>query len=289
MRICVAVRHMEDGRRCVRQLEKLAENVELVMEIVCYSEIRLLLHDIILGEKYPDIIYLGVSKDKHGDFEAARKIRKKGYRGPLILLSDSACYALRGYEIDVMAYLVKGTSSPFEFDYTFYRAVKKTRYHERMILQVKVHKQQKSIPISEIYYVEMLNRELYVYSERGKTACRMAIGKMEEKLQEMGFLRVHRSFIINSVYVKTISRKTLEMRNSSIIPIGPNYRKGVFEELYKRKERKNMEHIEVLEDVNTWKQSLISEKEDALDKKLNHYVRKKIMYGFILSMIMKNE
>lgn len=284
MKIGVSVRSRIEGQRCIEELEALAGEHEAQIEIITYKNTEQLIFDLEAKRRYLDIIYIGVSGDKQDSFYAVQLIRKTGYTGQLILLSDSTIYAVSGYEEGALAYLIEHKTSRKDFCDTFQRAVKRALRHEQETIRVTNNKECLHITVKDIYYVEMLNRELHVFLASGKISCRTPISQMELKLQEKGFLRVHRSFIINPVYANSISRKEIIMKDERVIPVGPNYRKVVYEIFGGQKESTESQKFKVPKEFEKLKKiNKYEEHRETLEK----YVERSMVYAG-LAIIMES-
>ncbi|PIB37269.1 DNA-binding response regulator [Reichenbachiella sp. 5M10] len=143
-------------------------------------------------------------------------------------------YALVGYELDVVDYLLK----PFPLD-RFLSAINKaidlirlrqagTVYtpasitEEYMVIKAdhKLHK----VKIGSILYIEGL-REYVTYHLEGKRKiiALESLKSIESLLQKQGFIRVHKSFIVNKHHVQHLEGNRVKV-GEEMIPVGASYR-----------------------------------------------------------------
>ncbi len=144
-------------------------------------------------------------------------------------------YAIEGYELNVIDYLVK----PINFN-RFLMAVNKLKDRvaaesnpntaattaEREHLFFNVNKKKVKIYVDEILYVESL-KEYVRITARGKsilTKCQL--GQIEEMLARNQFIRVHRSFLVAREKIDAFSATDVEVAGKQI-PIGRNYKELV--------------------------------------------------------------
>jgi DNA-binding LytR/AlgR family response regulator len=147
-------------------------------------------------------------------------------------------YALKGYELDVLDYLLK----PISFE-RFLKAVSKmTPLSETdlaqkpktpsgeiadMTLFVKVEHKIVKVFLSEIQYIEGLKGYVAIHTQNKKIITLQSMKKMEEALPLSRFLRIHKSFIVALEKIDSIERNRVLIKNN-IIPIGDTYKESFF-------------------------------------------------------------
>lgn len=145
----------------------------------------------------------------------------------VILISGSREYAIEGYKVDALDYLVK----PFAYE-DFYRAAYKAfilntskivavpkTYH----LFLKVEHELVRVNIPDICYVESAKDYVRVVTGEKTITALSTLKAMEEILAGHGFLKIHRSFIINPDKVESIQHLTVKF-GKTIIPVTEQYR-----------------------------------------------------------------
>jgi DNA-binding LytR/AlgR family response regulator len=140
-------------------------------------------------------------------------------------------YAVTSYELDVVDYLLK----PISFTRLFkainkYKALKGSQVKESpKVAEVAndhmyVNSNKKFIKISfdEILYVESLKDYVRIHLEDKKVMTKDTIGSFLKKLPSQ-FLRVHRSYIVNTTKVTAFTSLDVEIGRQEI-PIGASYK-----------------------------------------------------------------
>ena len=147
----------------------------------------------------------------------------------IILTTAYHQYALQGYELSVIDYLLK----PIEFK-RFLEAVNKVKDRKssghRQTISIQSDKKTIVIPVEAIFFIE--SQKEYIKIQTATTAyfTKYALSRMEEELDAAHFMRVHRSFIVSIPKIKAFSGHDIELPGRSI-PIGGNYREQVAERL----------------------------------------------------------
>ncbi len=92
-------------------------------------------------------------------------------------------------------------------------------------LWVKEDRKLIKIDFNEIVYVEAMEDYLKIYLPKTKVITHMTMKKMESVLATYkAFLRINRSFIINTKFLKALDGNMVEMEDGKKLPIGTNYR-----------------------------------------------------------------
>ena len=144
-------------------------------------------------------------------------------------------YAVEGFEMDAVDYLVK----PISLD-RFLKAVNKASEKirnkksgennqniEEDFFFVKADKKLIKVNYDEIIYIEGLKDYVIIRLEKGRVITLQTMKSLEEKLPVKSFKRVHRSYILGLNKINAIVGNVVEvLENDKIkqIPIGKNYR-----------------------------------------------------------------
>jgi DNA-binding LytR/AlgR family response regulator len=147
-------------------------------------------------------------------------------------------YALQGFELEALDYLIKPIS--FErFINSVNRYFKNKKQAPQITQQptsvsdqqpfifVKSEKRMVKVFLHHILYVESIRNYVHIYLNDGSEIVTLnTISNIEEKLPEMNFLRIHRSFIVAINKIDSYSSSNIEV-NKQLLPIGRNYKSNV--------------------------------------------------------------
>lgn len=163
-------------------------------------------------------------------------------RCQVILTTAYPQYALEGYDLDVVDYLLK----PIAFD-RFYKAVNKvllsSSAHSAPVpaaepaplpvaasndfIFVKTEHKIQKIYLDDILYIEGLKDYISIFTPNERVITLQNMKKMEEVLPSGRFIRVHKSYIISLDKIESIERSRIFIADK-IIPIGDTYRDHFF-------------------------------------------------------------
>ncbi len=163
-----------------------------------------------------------------------------------IFTTAYAEYALEGYSLDVIDYLLK----PIPFD-RFFQAVTRAqeflRYRSSKTSEKKapsasepaavqdyffVKSDYKIIKIdfAEVIFVEGMREYVRIHTERHKVITLLAMQKMEEMLPSAMFARIHRSHIVNLSKINEIQGNTVYLGNHQL-PISKGYKEQFLKQI----------------------------------------------------------
>ncbi len=191
-------------------------------------------------KKHPvDVLFLDIHLPKLKGLDFLKTLQQ----GPQVILTTAYHqYALEGYELDVVDYLLK----PFGFP-RFLAAVNKLKFSLQSIMPspqstvfhpqsrhfhfFNENKRQVKVFNDEILYVESLKEYVKIYLVGGKTVVtKFQIGEFEEFLKEGNLMRIHRSFLVAKDKVEAFSAQEIEVGGEKL-PVGRSYKIQVEEEM----------------------------------------------------------
>ena len=170
-------------------------------------------------ERY-DIYLLDIVMPGLDGMELAREIRNYDKAADIIFLTSSSEFAVESYQVKASNYLMK----PLQKDRVFEALddIMRTRIEDRdscIVLRsnIGVHK----VRLSEIVYVEALNRKVIYYLKNNSqiTCAEKFAAVCNLLLQHQEFLLVHRSFVVNMNYIRSIDATDMCLANDSCIPL----------------------------------------------------------------------
>ncbi|MES2456141.1 MAG: response regulator transcription factor [Bacteroidota bacterium] len=182
----------------------------------------------ILNEKEIDLIILDINMPRLSGLEMLRSLKKYP---SVIITSAYGEFALEGFELSVIDYLLKPFSFP-RFVQATEKAVSGVRDavvpdqatdHEDFIM-VKSDKKLAKILLREIEYVEAYGNYIFIYRNTGdRIMSKQTLTQFEEQLPCNRFIRIHKSFVLSLTAVKYLEGNEITL-TSRKLPIGKVYR-----------------------------------------------------------------
>lgn len=153
-------------------------------------------------------------------------------RPHLIFTTAYSEYALEGFKVDAIDYLLKPISYP-----EFLKAANKantlislqqkkiaTPTEQEAFLLIRSEYKIIRVNFSEIRYIEAMREYLRFHLTEGRSIMSlMSMKKINEKLPQHQFMRVHRSFIVRMDQITTIERNRIVFDDKVYIPVSKQY------------------------------------------------------------------
>ncbi len=159
----------------------------------------------------------------------------------IILTTAYAEYALEGYELDVVDYLLK----PIQFE-RFVKAVHKavqlnsqnvnpsstmqTEAKQESFVYFRADRKMVKVMLGDILYIESMKDYIKIVTANGVLITKQSMTSVEAMLPENHFIRTHRSFIVSLPKIKSFTHELIEIEKTEI-PIGKLFRNSVMKVL----------------------------------------------------------
>lgn len=173
-----------------------------------------------------DMIFLDIEMPKISGLQFLQKLHIESM---VVLTTAFPQYALEGYELDIIDYLLK----PFALS-RFLKAVQKAKdYHEMKTrtsgtvqssyIFIKSDKRIEKIELSDIIYAESTGNYVSIHTEDKRIIAYLTMKSLESQLPADEFIKIHQSYLVNCSRIDAIEGNEVKTANKSL-PISRNYR-----------------------------------------------------------------
>ena len=186
----------------------------------------------VLQKQKIDVVFLDIHLPRVKGLDFIKMLKN---RPQIIVTSAYREYALDGYELNVLDYLLK----PINFN-RFLMAVTKLKSQsnaevvvpsqgisaERAHLFININKKRVKIYLDEILYIESKREYISIVIKDRSFLTKFQLSEIEELLASNNFIRVHRSFIVAKNKIDAFTASDVEIAGQQI-PIGRSYKELV--------------------------------------------------------------
>lgn len=167
------------------------------------------------------LMFLGVAMKACNGMEIARRIRELRLDTVLILISSNLQYAKEGYEVGAFRFIERGEDREGETLIRYYQEAIHLIGPQNDTLEFSVNREHRSVKWKEIVYLESLQRKIYLHTDEKQNDASFysTMEKIENQLEGNGFLRVHRSYLVNLRYVDDIRSSGTILTNGKTLPV----------------------------------------------------------------------
>ena len=184
-------------------LNRYATEKSIPFAITSYQSGINLLYDTEEGATF-DIVFLDIyMKDLLG-IDVAHRLRGMGYQGHIVFLTATADFAVDGYEVEAMGYLLK----PHSFEKLSQVMDRATREMTENFYPIKHHSKVTKVSYHEILYIESSNSKCILHCCNGQSyVIYKKLSEIEQELNDERFLRCHQSYLVNMDYIYKMDRQ----------------------------------------------------------------------------------
>lgn len=234
---CIIVDDEPLARKAIQKLVDQTENLEAIGTFNgadAASEF--------LSSNAVDLIFLDIQMPGISGIEFARRIPKETF---VIFTTAFSEFALESYEVDAIDYLIK----PVKLE-RFQKAIEKTQTYLKLLdadqtanniediaddyIFVRADRKMFKVHFNSILFIEGLKDYVVLHTENQKVITLMNIKTIHDQLPKSMFVRVSKSYIINSKHIDSVDNNTVYIGKSEI-PIGNIYRDYFFNEFITKK------------------------------------------------------
>jgi len=181
----------------------------------------------ILNKQPVDLLFMDIKMPQISGLDLLKMLR---HPPKTILTTAYREFALDGFELGVIDYLLK----PITFD-RFFKSVERylntTSYaipevlssSEAQFIYLKSGHKYFKVDTNDILYAESFKDYVDVHTKEKVITSKYKISELEKELEGKGFLRIHRSYIINLKHVTAFTANDVEIGKLEL-PIGDTYK-----------------------------------------------------------------
>jgi len=171
-----------------------------------------------------DLIFLDIHLPELSGLDFLRSLE----RPPAIILTTAFDeYAMDGYELNIVDYLLK----PFSY-IRFCVAVEKAEQRLQSTISqgnkdsffIKSGRAYVSVNRKDVLYIHSHLDYTELHFENGKHVAQETLSHWEKSLFNFGFVRVHKSYMVNIDAISHIAGNQIYFSNEESIPIGRSYK-----------------------------------------------------------------
>ncbi|HEY8893170.1 MAG TPA: LytTR family DNA-binding domain-containing protein [Niastella sp.] len=146
-------------------------------------------------------------------------------------------YAIKGYELDVLDYLLK----PISFERFLKAANKAYDYFsgstakEAGYLFIKTDNKLEKVNLNELLFVEAMENYVALYTADKKLITHSTLKALQEKLPSAQFIQPHKSYLVNIQCIQSIEGNILHLGSKYQVPISKYQKDEVMERIVNNK------------------------------------------------------
>ena len=210
----------DDDRRDIARLKALIEDYDsekhIGFTVTGYRSGVDMLQAIRKG-KTPDIVFLDINMDIMDGLTVAKKIRELLDDVPIVLVTSFMSFALDGYKVRASRFLIKDDlekTFPECMDDICLEIQRKSKTINLSCVEGMIRLKTSDIILFETEghkcLIQLQDRTYQIYEK---------LEDLEERLKGLGFLRTHKSFLVNVEHIRNINSYVITLDNDRQISV----------------------------------------------------------------------
>ena len=175
-----------------------------------------------------DLIFMDIMLKGKNGMETAHELRKVDSYVPLIFMTSFSQFALEGYTVSALDYIMKPVSY-----YDFQLKLKKAlvivgKKKKRKIIAIG-KEEVKMIDVDDLVYIEVRGHHLLYHLNTGSIidVCG-SLSKLEKELSENNFSRCNSCYLINMNYIRKMDSSSVVLKTDVTLQISKRKKKDFY-------------------------------------------------------------
>ncbi|MCG6568113.1 LytTR family DNA-binding domain-containing protein [Tessaracoccus sp. ZS01] len=177
-----------------------------------------------------DIIFLDVQMDNLDGFATARLIREVDPGVILIFVTNMAQFAIKGYEVDALSYLLKPVPY-FAFSQELKRSLERLDKARDEHIMLSVGGEMLRVNLADVIYIESIKHRLVFHMVDEKLSMIGTLKEMATQLEPRGFYRSNSFLLVNLRHVEGFSGSESKHTGGVSLPVSRARKKPFLEAL----------------------------------------------------------
>lgn len=173
-----------------------------------------------------EIIFLDINMPGANGLLVAKKIRENNKTAIIIFCTHYAQYAINGYEVNALGYLLKPIEEP-SFIRNLDTALKVLKNSQSRRIRIKTLHGVEVVPAADIIYLEIQIHNLYYYVlKEDKLTDYRTRGSMQESCDSLacfGFARCSACYLVNLSHVLSVKNGEVHLSGNVSLPISRKF------------------------------------------------------------------
>ncbi len=206
-------------------LSKFSKESKIPVSVSCFSDAKAFF-DAFVGQF--SLVILDIDMPGMNGIDAARLLRQKDRDVLIMFVTNMPQYALEGYEVEAVDYILKPVSYP-DFALKLHKAMRYLKRDQEERLLLHTTSGDRSISQREILYVESELHYVVYHTFDGNYRVRSTLTKAEAALSSGSFARCNNSCLVNLRHVSAIQKDDVRV-GVELLKISRSHRNAFLEQ-----------------------------------------------------------
>lgn len=165
-----------------------------------------------------DLVFMDIQMPGINGMEAAHLMRTYDETTPIVFVTNLAQYAVRGYEVDALDFIVKPVTYS-NFRMRMDKAMRHIRRNASRSITISTRDGLRVLPLADIEYVEVSRHDpsYHLYGEKDPFVVYGSLVAFEQEVAGGPFVRISASCLANMNHVRSVRGSALLMRGGDTL------------------------------------------------------------------------
>lgn len=179
-----------------------------------------------------DIVFFDIELPGMNGMDGAKRFRQTDSDAVIIFITSLANFAVNGYEVDAMDYMVKPVSYN-NLSLKIQKAVRKVDTKQGKTIVLHSREGILKLRSDEVYYMEIQGHYLTVHTDNGIFETTGNLSAFEEELKSYYYSRCNSCYLVNMRAISRIDGMTVYLKNGDVLAVSRRKKKDFLEEFTK--------------------------------------------------------
>lgn len=186
--------------------------------------------DFLEFKQHWDLVFMDIGLPGISGIEAAQMLREHDAETLLIFVTDLAQFAVKGYEVDALDFVVKPVNY-HSLSMRLDRAIKILDQKHAKNIYLSTRFGARVFPASSLVFAEVRGHNLEYHLENETISIRGTMAHLEQEMDSAQFIRISNSCLVNADHIRSIDGSMIRMSTGDELAISRTKKKAALEAL----------------------------------------------------------
>ncbi len=156
--------------------------------------------------------------DDCNGIDIARRLRQVNDRALLFFVTNYIDYAPAGFEVQAFRYILKRDREAVLERYLL--QAMEILAEKQEFLRLRDQDTVTDVPLKEITWLEVMDHYVSIHAGTSSFVLNATLSNLEKELEPHGFLRVHKSFLVNMAFIRKFRSRECLLADGTALAVG---------------------------------------------------------------------